>query len=102
MPHPLAPHSLTRYLNAALVTDDSLEARFLVLSAVAFVILGRSKNPLVKETVFFGLERAVVDRLGLGNFPIRPVLHHLGRSDRDAQRIELAKSFQGARHFLPP
>ena len=65
MAHPLAANFCARNLNAALIADDSLMLNSLISSAVAFPVLGRSKNPLAEKSILFRLERAVIDSLGL-------------------------------------
>src|SRR5207248_1669617 len=63
--HALAAHLLPRHLDAAALADDPLIADALVLAAVALPVLRRTEDALAEETVTLGLERAVVDRLGL-------------------------------------
>src|ERR1700746_3888540 len=53
-------------LDAAPLADDSLVADPLVLAAVALPVLGRTEDALAEDPVFLRLQRAVVDRLGLG------------------------------------
>src|SRR5205823_9942693 len=71
--HPLAPHLLPRHLDAAALADDALVADALVLAAVALPVLRRTEDALAEEAVALGLERAVVDRLGLRDLAGRPV-----------------------------
>ena len=63
--HALAAHLLPRHLDAAALADDALVADALVLAAVALPVLRRTEDALAEEAVALGLERAVVDRLGL-------------------------------------
>ena len=70
-------HALTAYLgagnlDAALVADNALVADSLVLTAVAFEILGRAENSLAEEAVAFRLERTVVYCLRLGYITVGP------------------------------
>ena len=67
--HPLAAHLGAGDLHATLVADDPLVADPLVLAAVALPVLGGPEDALVEETVLLRLERAVVDRLRLGDLP---------------------------------
>src|SRR5207253_1751083 len=68
----LAPHLRPRYLDAAALADDALEADALVLAAVALPVLRRTEDLLAEEPVLLRLERAVIDRLGLLHLTVRP------------------------------
>ena len=59
-------------LDAAALADDALVADALVLAAVALPVLGRTEDALAEEAVLLGLERAVVDRLRLGDLAGAP------------------------------
>src|SRR6266567_3615402 len=72
VPHPLAPHLGQRNLDAAAIADHAAIADPLVLAAVALPVLYRTEDALAKEPIPFGLEGAVVDRLGLGDLAPRP------------------------------
>ena len=63
--HALATDAAQGDFDAAAIADHSTVANSLVFAAVAFPVLDRTKNPLAEQTVFLGLERAVVDGLGL-------------------------------------
>src|SRR5439155_15671234 len=63
--HPLATDLLPGHLDAAALADDALVANALVLAAVALPVLRRAENALAEQAVALGLERALVDRLGL-------------------------------------
>ena len=65
--HALTAHLGPRHLDAAALADDALVADALVLAAVALPVLGRTEDALAEEAVLLRLERAVVDRLGLGD-----------------------------------
>jgi hypothetical protein len=65
--HALTAHLGPRDLDAAALADDALVADALVLAAVALPVLGRTEDALAEEPVLLGLQRAVVDRLGLGD-----------------------------------
>src|SRR4029453_14875209 len=67
--HALAAHLGPRDLDAAALADDALVADPLVLPAVALPVLGRTEDALAEEAVLLGLERSVVDGLGLGDLP---------------------------------
>jgi hypothetical protein len=87
--HPLAAHLGERHLDAALLADDSAVLQPLVLAAQALVVLDRPEDLRAEEAVAFGLERAVVDRLGLLNLAVRPRADLLGRRKADLDRVEL-------------
>src|SRR5213078_3304933 len=82
--HALAAHLLARHLDAAALADDALVADALVLAAVALPVLRRTEDALAEEAVALGLERAVVDRLGLRHLAGRPVANLLRRSEADS------------------
>src|SRR5439155_3654710 len=87
--HALAAHLLARDLHAAALADDALVADALVLAAVALPVLRGTEDALAEEAVALGLERAVVDRLGLRYLAGRPVANLLRRSESDSDRIEV-------------
>jgi hypothetical protein len=88
VPHPLAPDLRLDHLDAALLTHDAAVLHALVLAAVALVVLDRTEDLGTEEPVAFRLERPVVDRLGLLDFPVRPLPDLLRRRDRNPQRVE--------------
>ena len=87
--HALTAHLGAGDLDAAALADDALVAHALVLAAVALPVLGGTEDALAEQTVTLGLERAVVDRLGLGDLALRPRLDLLGRCQPDADRVEV-------------
>src|SRR5262249_8890983 len=87
--HALAAHLLARHLDAAALADDALVADALVLAAVALPVLGRTEDTLAEQAVALGLERAVIDRLRLGDLARRPVADLLRRREPDADRVEI-------------
>ena len=87
--HALAAHLGARDLDAALVADDALVADALVLAAGAFPVLLRTEDALAEQAVALGLERAVVDRLGLGDLAARPRPDLLRRGEGDPNRVEI-------------
>ena len=86
--HALAPHARPRDLDAALVADHARELHALVLAAGALVVLGGPEDPGAEQAVPLGLERPVVDRLGLLHLTVRPVADLLGRGQLDADRAK--------------
>src|SRR3546814_6049503 len=65
MAHAFAANLGHRDLDTAFFADDALVFHALILAAQAFIILDRTKDARAEQAVAFGLERAVVDRLGL-------------------------------------
>ena len=61
---------------AAAVADLALKLNFLILTAVALPILGRSKDLFAVQAVPLGLQGAVVDGLRLFNFAKGPLPDH--------------------------
>ena len=86
--HALAPHARQRHLDAALLADDALVLHALVLAAQALVVLDRPEDARAEQAVTLGLERAVVDRLGLLDLAERPRQNLLGARDRDLDLVE--------------
>ena len=87
--HALAAHLGLGHFHAALVAHHALEAGALVFSAVALPVLGGAEDALAEEAVALGLERAVVDGLGLGHLAVRPLADLLrgGQSDLNGVKI---------------
>ena len=77
MSHSFATYFTLGNLNTALVADDPAITDSLVFAAVTFPVLGRSENALVKQSVFFGLQRPVVDRFRFDDFSVTPSLHFI-------------------------
>src|SRR6185436_12101230 len=87
--HPLAADLRAGDLDAALVADDALVADPLVLAAVALPVLGRTEDALVEQAILLGLERPVVDGLGLRHLALRPLPDLVRAGERDADRAEV-------------
>ena len=96
--HALAAHLGPRDLDAAALADDALEPDALVLAAVALPVLGRTEDLLAEEAVLLGLERAVVDRLGLLDLAVRPHADGVRRGQTDAELIEVVH----VKHWCAP
>src|SRR5947208_6387621 len=88
MAHALAPDLRDGDLDAALFANDSLVLHALVLAAQAFVVLDRAEDAGAEQTVTLGLERAVVDRLGLLDLAEGPAADLVWRRDADADLVE--------------
>jgi hypothetical protein len=74
MPHPLTPDGTSGDFYTALIANNPLVTRILVLTTIALVIASWSKNGLTKEAVLFRTKTPIVDGLRLENFAIRPTL----------------------------
>jgi hypothetical protein len=85
--------------NAALVADDAAVLHALVLAAEAFPIGDGSKDARAEQAIAFGLERAVVDRLRLGDLTVRPGADLLGAGKLNLDGVEVGDGtgcFKGA------
>src|SRR3954451_5746591 len=87
--HALTAHLGPRDLDTAALADDALVADALVLAAVALPVLGGTEDALAEEAVLLGLERPVVDRLGLGDLAGAPGADLLGGREADLDRVEV-------------
>src|SRR5215471_27670 len=94
--------------DAALIADHSAMLHALVLAAQAFPVRDRTENLGAEQAVPLGLEGAVVDGLGLGDFAVRPGTDLFRTRKADANGIEVcdqtgaiirAAAIQGV--FLP-
>jgi hypothetical protein len=86
--HALATHAGERYFDAAAVADDTLVLDALVLSARALPIPRGTEDALTEESALLGLERAVVDRLGVFDFAAGPRTDGIRRSHGDADLVK--------------
>ena len=91
--HTLTAHLLLSNLDITSVADYSAVTDSLVLSAIAFVILGRAEDFLAEETVPLRLVGPVVDRFRLQDLSAGPFDNVLRRSKRDADSLEIALGF---------
>ena len=102
----LAPHAGLRHLDAALVADDPAVLHPLELAAEALPVGDRAEDLGAEQAVAFGLERAVVDRLRLGDLAVRPRQDLVGRRQADANRVEVRReliaAFGEARSHVAP
>src|ERR1044072_812236 len=69
----LAPHFGLRDFHPALVADHAAVLHALVLAAETLPIRHRTENPRAEQAVPLGFEGAVINRLGLGHFTVRPL-----------------------------
>src|SRR5204862_6563835 len=87
--HALATDARARHFHAALVADHAAVLHALVLAAHALPVGDRAEDLGAEQAVPLGLERAVVDRLGLGDFAVAPGANLLRRRDRNLDRVEI-------------
>jgi hypothetical protein len=83
------PDLRLRDFDTALVADDAAVLHALVLTAQAFPVGDRTEDLRAEEAVALRLEGAVVDRLRLGDFAVRPRPDLLRRSERDLDGVEI-------------
>ena len=89
MAQPLAAHFAERDFDAALIADDAAMLHALVLAAQAFPIRHGAEDLGAEQAVALGLEGAVVDRLRLGDFAVRPGANFFRTRQTDANGIEI-------------
>src|SRR5581483_1777644 len=89
MAHALTANLGARDLNTTALAHDPLVTDTLVFAAVALPVLGGAEDALAEEPVLLGLERAVVDRLGLGHLARTPRSDLLGGSKPDLDGVEI-------------
>src|SRR5690606_26287058 len=89
--HALATYLGERHLHAALVADVAPVPDPLELPAVALPVLDRPEDPLTEQTIPLGLERAVVDGLGLRDLAMRPAPDLLRRGDLELDVVEVTR-----------
>src|SRR3546814_9242059 len=89
MAHALAANLGHRDFDTALLADDALVFHALILAAQALIILDRAKDARAEQAVALGLERAIVDRLGLLDLAERPGPDTLGARDAEIGRAHV-------------
>src|ERR1051325_4070701 len=94
MAQALAAHLGLRDFDSALVADHPAMLHALVLSAEALPIGDGAEDTRAEEAVALRLESSIVDRLGLGNFAVRPLPDLLRRRQRDANRLKVRRELR--------
>src|SRR5262249_13250942 len=94
MAHPFTANFGLNNFDAALFTDHTTMPHPLVFSAVALVVLGRTKDFGTEETIPFWLEGSIVNGLGFLNLAVRPRADLIGRGDREFDCNETEGSFR--------
>jgi hypothetical protein len=84
-----AAHLAERNFHAALVADDAAVLHALVLAAQALPVSDRAKDTGAEQSVAFRFEGAVVDRLRLGYFTVRPAANLLRRGELNLNGVEI-------------
>ena len=92
--HAFASHPRERHFHAAPIADHAPMFDPFVFAAGAFPVLDRAENALAEQASLFRLERAVIDRLRVFDFPFGPGANRLGGSDADADIIHQVDRFQ--------
>src|SRR5690606_41291081 len=87
--HTFATHLGDDDFTTTLFADDAAVLQALGLAAKTFVVLDRTEDLGAEQAVALGLERTVVDRLGLAYFTEGPRTDLFRRGDADANGIEL-------------
>src|SRR5699024_1576993 len=72
MPHTLAAYAGLCYFNTAPVTHNTFIADLLVLSAMAFPVLARSKYLFAEKSVLFRFQRTVINCFRFCHFASGP------------------------------
>src|SRR5579875_1892930 len=85
----LTAHFGQRDFHTALVADDSAVLHAFVLAAETLPVCDRAKDAGAEQSIALRFEGAVVDGFRLGDFAMRPAADLLGRSERDADRVEI-------------
>jgi hypothetical protein len=80
MPHALPAYFGSGNLNAAFITDNTLVAYPLILTTVAFKVLGWAKDSLTEKAISFRLQGSIVNGLWFGYLTIGPASDLLRRS----------------------
>ena len=81
--------------DAAAFADDAFVLDAFVFAAAAFPVAVRSEDLFAEQAAFFGLEAAVVDRLGVLDLAVAPGADDFRRRDFDHDRLELAERLVG-------
>jgi hypothetical protein len=84
-------------LDAALLADDAAVLHALVLAAQALVVLDGAEDLGAEQAITLGLERPVVDGLGLLDLAVGPVADLLGAGELDANGVEAERDLSASR-----
>jgi hypothetical protein len=101
MAHALPPDLGLGDLDTAALADDAAVLHPLVLAAEALIVVDRAEDLGAEQAVLLGLERPVVDGLGLGHLAPGPALDLVRRGDADADPVEFEPRPRNGRHRGP-
>ena len=105
--HALAPHLGKSHLDTALVANHPAVLHALVFSAQAFPVGDRAENLGAEKSIAFRFESPIVDSFWFSDFAMRPGTDLFGRSQTDANGVELTDQTDSiiraaAEQGLPP
>ncbi len=86
--HALAAHLGQRDFDAAFFADNTFVFHALVLAAKTFIVLHGAEDAGAEQTVFFRLERPVIDGFRLFDLAERPRLDLFRAGDRNPDAVE--------------
>ncbi len=89
MAHALAAHLALGDFDAALLANHAAVLEALVLAAQALVVFDRAEDLGAEQAIALGLERAVVDGLGLLHLTERPGPDFFRRRQADTNGVEM-------------
>src|SRR5690606_15555114 len=70
--HAFTAHAGQGHFHTATITDDAAMLDALVLAAGAFPVLHGTENALAEQAALLGLERTIIDRLGILDLTLGP------------------------------
>ncbi len=97
VPHAFAAHARQGHFHTAAVADHSAMLDAFVFAAITLPITYRTENAFAKQTTFFGLERAVINCLGVLDFPVGPRTDGIRRRHTNTDLVEGVRLFQTER-----
>ncbi len=90
MSHPLPADFLLGNLYSTAIAHNTAIPNSLVLAAIAFVVLSRTKYLLAEKSVSLWLVGSIVDSLGFEDFSMGSIDDILRRCQRDSDPLEIA------------
>ena len=88
MPHTFTTYFGAGYFDAALVADGASVTHFLIFSAFAFPVFGRSENLFTEKTILLRFEGSVVNGFRFCYFTMGPFQNLLRGGDADLHGIK--------------
>jgi hypothetical protein len=74
--------------NAAFLADNAAMLHSFIFTAVALIVLDRTKDFCTEQTIAFWLECTIIDRLWFFDFTMAPLMDFLRASQADAHRLK--------------